>query len=86
MGGPGGRGPSVPKTPRRGRYGGRAPVGGVAEDRKAGTRGVGGDVQSLPLLSTPLVFFADCLLVGSYDRWDPLELSLLMGGSGSYVT
>jgi hypothetical protein len=74
VGGPGG-----PRPPG-GALRGRAPLRGVVGARRAGTRGETGDFQSLPLLSMPHVFFADCLLVGSHYRWDPVELSLLMGG------
>jgi hypothetical protein len=57
MGGPGGLGP-----PGGGVTGAAPPLRGVMEARRAGTRG-----ETSPFLSTPHVFFADCLLVGSQE-------------------
>jgi hypothetical protein len=58
MGGPGG-----PRPPGGGVTGAAPPLKGVVEARRAGTRGETGDRRSLPLLSTPHIFFTDCLLV-----------------------
>jgi hypothetical protein len=52
MGGPGGLGP-----PGGGVKGAAPPLRGVVEAQRAGTRG-----ETSPLLSTPHIFFVDCLL------------------------
>jgi NitT/TauT family transport system substrate-binding protein len=51
----------------------------VAEDRRAGARGVGLKSATSPLLSTPHIFFADCLIEWIVYSGPELTLALKNG-------
>jgi hypothetical protein len=70
MGGPGVR-DLRSLNPPAGALRGRAPLRGVVEARRAGTRGETGDRRSLPLLSTPHIF----LLAASVPRHPSISVS-----------